>query len=278
MTEDAAAAAAPAETAPFLAGNAGLNPQLDRKLLGLCEDAGLNASAPPQQVWIDGWVVRFSPGKAKRARCVNALSAGRRSVAHKLERAQAVFDAAQLPLLVRITPFTRPVALDEILADMGFTTLDDTRVMVVPRLNHIAAPDAPPGMRWETLGHVAMAQYVGAMRGSPLAQRQAHAERLAAAPVPFSAIALKRLADGEVVACAQSAREGGVVGLYDVFVDESLRRQGLGTMLCTRLLADARKAGAVSAYLQVEAENHAARTVYARLGFVDGYGYHYRAR
>ena len=49
-----------------LAGNRGLNPDFDRKLLIRAEDAGLNASAPPQQLWLDGWLVRFSPGKAKR--------------------------------------------------------------------------------------------------------------------------------------------------------------------------------------------------------------------
>ena len=32
------------------------------------------------------------------------------------------------------------------------------------------------------------------------------------------------------------------------------------------------------AYLEVEGDNHAARTVYHRLGFADGYAYHYRAR
>src|SRR5687767_11147043 len=66
------------------AGNRGLNPDIDRKLLTRAEDAGLNASAPPQQLWLDGWLVRFSPGKAKRARCINALAGGRLSVGHKL--------------------------------------------------------------------------------------------------------------------------------------------------------------------------------------------------
>jgi len=49
---------------------------LSTDLLSRVEDAGLNASAPPQQRWIDGWLVRFSPGKAKRARCVNAVAPG----------------------------------------------------------------------------------------------------------------------------------------------------------------------------------------------------------
>ena len=51
--------------------------------LARIEDAGLNASAPAQQRLLDGWLLRFSPGKAKRARCINALSAGRLPLAEK---------------------------------------------------------------------------------------------------------------------------------------------------------------------------------------------------
>ena len=76
---------------------------MDDDLLSRIEDAGLNASAPPQQRWLDGWLVRFSPGKAKRARCFNAVAAGRLPLAQKLALAQAVFDEARLPLVLRIT-------------------------------------------------------------------------------------------------------------------------------------------------------------------------------
>ena len=50
------------------------NSGLPRTLLSRIEDAGLNASAPPQQVCVDGWLVRLSPGNAHRSRCTNALS------------------------------------------------------------------------------------------------------------------------------------------------------------------------------------------------------------
>jgi ribosomal protein S18 acetylase RimI-like enzyme len=266
------------EPPPFLAGNAGLNPAFDPLLLQRVEDAGLNASAPPQQLWLDGWIVRFSPGKAKRARCINAVAPGVRPVAHKLREAEAVLAAAQLPMVLRITPFTRPAALDAELAARGYGAIDDTRVMVAPSLDAGAPPALPKGFSFEPLGHSAMAAAVGALRGSPLAQRQAHAERLASSPVPFSALAIRRAADGAIVACGQSAREADLVGLYDVFVDPSLRGRGLARRLCARLLADARAAGAVSAYLQVESDNASARAVYAKLGFADGYGYHYRVR
>ena len=54
----------------------GLNPVFATDLLSRVEDAGLNASAPVEQRWLDGWLVRFCPGKAKRARCVNAVAQG----------------------------------------------------------------------------------------------------------------------------------------------------------------------------------------------------------
>ncbi len=50
---------------------------LPETLLSRIEDAGINASAPPQQRWVDGWLVRCSPGKAKRARL--ALPGDRRT-------------------------------------------------------------------------------------------------------------------------------------------------------------------------------------------------------
>ncbi|HNK16945.1 MAG TPA: hypothetical protein PLG92_01095, partial [Piscinibacter sp.] len=93
-----------------------MNPVIARSfdpyLLSRVEDAGLNASAPPQQRWVDGWLLRFSPGKAKRSRCVNAVAPGRMPVAHKLALCEPVFAQAGLPLIVRITPFSEPAGLD----------------------------------------------------------------------------------------------------------------------------------------------------------------------
>jgi GNAT superfamily N-acetyltransferase len=249
---------------------------LDPLLLARIEDAGLNASAPPQQRWLDGWLVRFSPGKAKRARCVNAVAAGVQPLADKLARVAAVFTEAQLPMVVRITPFSRPADLDAQLAARHWSRIDDTRVMVCTSLDAFASQPAPPGLAWQLLGHSAFAQAIGQLRGSALAQSQAHAQRLELSPVPFRALALRRDSDGALLACGQFAREGDLVGLYDVFTAEHSRGQGLASRLCSRLLAQARDEGACHAYLQVDAGNHAARSVYQRLGFADGYHYHYR--
>ena len=250
-----------------------LETSFDEALLSRIEDAGLNASAPPQQRWVDGWLLRYSPGKAKRARCINAVAQGRLPLDQRLALCRSVFSACELPLLVRLTPFTRPPELDAVLSALGMAQLDDTRVMVLCDLQRIE-PAAAANSLIRAVPLAAFAQCVGQMRGSSLAQRQAHAERLLGAPVPFQAYEL--LVDGHVVACGQFALEADLVGLYDVYTVPQVRGRGWASCLCTHLLNDAGARGAKHAYLQVEAENHAARTVYHRLGFADGYGYHYR--
>lgn len=246
-------------------------------LLSRVEDAGLNASAPPQQRWIDGWLVRFSPGKAKRARCINAVAAGRLPLADKLKLADKVFRDAGLPLVVRITPFSQPSTLDQDLADLGMATIDDTRVMLA-NLDDLPAADSaelPAGHTLEKTDSVTFAQAVGALRGSPLAQRVAHAERLSLSPVPYQGWVVKD-ESGDIVACGQTVQEAELVGVYDVFTAPVVRGQGISSALCLHLLRAATQQGAVTAYLQVESTNGAARTVYQRLGFADAYAYHYR--
>ena len=250
----------------------------DALLLSRIEDAGLNASAPPQQRWVDGWLVRFSPGKAKRARCVQPVASGRLPIADKLAFAAQVYDDARLPMVVRITPFAQPRGLDAHLRSDGWMAVDDTRVMVAALAGKPRVEALPRGLSFERLGVAAFAHAVGTLRGSPLAQREAHAQRLEAAPVPFVPLAIRRRADGALLACGQFTREADLAGLYDVFVAPEWRGRGLARRLCARLLALARADGAGTAYLQVDAINTPARAVYARLGFADAYAYHYRVR
>ncbi|HSW08852.1 GNAT family N-acetyltransferase [Aquabacterium sp.] len=253
-----------------------LSTDLPAALLSRIEDAGINASAPPQQRWVDGWLLRFSPGKAKRARCINAVADGRLPLAERLALCEAVFREAGLPMFVRVTPFTRPAELDAALAQSGYHVIDDTRVMVAPDWP-APAEVMPRGFALERLTPAEFAEQVGALRGSPATQRRAHAERLALSPVPYEGWVLRRRDDGHIAACGQMATEADLVGLYDVFTHPGSRGQGLARVLCSQLLARARSRGARVAYLQVESDNHPARAVYHRLGFADAYAYHYRS-
>jgi GNAT superfamily N-acetyltransferase len=248
------------------------------ELLSRIEDAGLNASAAPQQRWLDGWILRFSPGKAQRARCINAVAEGVRPVADKLARCEMLYRAAGLPLLWRITPFTRPPDLDAMLAQRGMQRFDETWVMVCRQLPAVSACDeaASIAAHLDAVTPEAYAHIVGEFRNTEPSGRAAHAERLRHSPVPYHALVL-RDAQGQVLAGGQFAIEGDLVGLYDVFTVPAMRGRGLSRSLCVAMLQQAHHLGARTAYLQVDAVNAAARKVYHRLGFVDAYRYHYRA-
>ena len=200
-------------------------------LLQRIEDSSLNASAPPQQRWLDGWLVRYCPGKAKRARCINAVALGRRSAQAKLAECESLFREAGLPLVVRITPFTQPVCLDAELARQGWPMFDDTRVMVLAELEgktgetgkaglirqtgptdqtaqtvETAPPCLPPGWSETTEGALDFARTVGALRGSSALEIESHAQRLQGSPVPYTGLVWR---DGAaaVQACGQFAAE-----------------------------------------------------------------------
>ena len=127
-----------------------MTPPLASSLLSRIEDAGINASAPTQQRWVDGWLVRFSPGKAKRARCIQAVAGGRMSVEEKLEICQSIYREHRLPLVVRVTPFSKPEGLDEHLAALGFERQDETCVMVASPRGRRATTSAGSGLPYRT--------------------------------------------------------------------------------------------------------------------------------
>jgi ribosomal protein S18 acetylase RimI-like enzyme len=245
-------------------------------LLASVEDASLNASAPPQQRWLDGWLLRLSPGKAKRARCVHALAEGRRPLREKLAEATVIYQAAGLPLCFRITPFCQPPGLDAQLAALGFDALDPTKVMLCERL-----PTLP--IQWcqdmfvQQVTARGFAQAAGSLRGSDAAAIEAHASRLEQMPARFEGWLVKNSV-GEVLASGQLTYETAttLAGLYDIVTAPAARGQGIGSRLCQHLLARAAAEGVRHAYLQVDEANAGARRLYARFGFQDLYTYHYR--
>ena len=233
------------------------------------ERAGLDASAPPQETNVDGWLIRLSPGKAKRSRCINALREGTLPLDELLARCQRAYDAAGLPLAVRVTPWSQPADLDARLAAKGWGAFDAADVMVLRAL----APDPAPAAL-QALDAPAYAALVGALRGSTATAIAAHAERIANAPVAYQGFALNDSA-GQLLACGQMVVDGDIVGLYDIA--SAVRALGHGERLCRALLALAHAQGARQAYLQVGSDNAVAQRLYARLGFVFAYRYHYRS-
>lgn len=246
--------------------------------VGSLERATVGACAVAEECTVDGWLLRFSPGKAKRARSVQALDAGARTLDVKLADVVARYRAAGLPPLVRITPSSAPASLDEALAARGWRRFDESLVMARAMPGAVATDStaAPSAERIAEVDGAAHAAWVGAQRGSGAGEIAGHVARLAFSPVAYRAL---HLVDdsGHTIAGGQVAvdREDHA-GLYDIHVDRAHRRAGHARMLCAALLARAAAGGARVAYLQVDLANAAAITLYNSLGFAEAYRYHYR--
>jgi ribosomal protein S18 acetylase RimI-like enzyme len=73
---------------------------------------------------------------------------------------------------------------------------------------------------------------------------------------------------GEGTASGRAALDGDWLGLHDLVVDPSHRRQGLATRVLAELLDWGASQGATTAWLHVETDNDAGLATYERLGFV----------
>ena len=243
------------------------------RLASQVEDAGLNASAPPQQRWLDGWLLRLSPGKAKRARCINALAPGRLPLAERLQGAAAAYRDAGLPLIAARARRSRSRRRSTTtLAGAGLAPLrrhagDALAVVRCRRTSSMPAPErvdadtyARHRRRLARLAAGAMQRPCGAAARRPGALPGLRPARGRRRSWPAGSSRTKPTWS----ACTTSSPRPRPAG------------SGVATALCRWLLRAAASTGARHAYLQVEGDNLPARAVYHRLGFADAYAYHYR--
>ena len=239
------------------------------------EEAGLNALQTQQQLFYDGWLLRVSPGSAKRARSVNPCFSSTLPLDRKIAHCEGVYAARGLPTLFRMTPFAVPSDLDHALAGRGYIVFQPTHVQV-------AQLDRPPDSIVDSsidLVAPSVGEFVdevAALRCSSPEQRDAHLERLARTPLATCAIVARQ--GGRAIGCGQIALEGDLAGVYDMVTDPASRGRGVARAIVTELLSWAWQHGATRAYLQVDAQNAPALAVYRRFGFATAYTYHYRAR
>jgi GNAT superfamily N-acetyltransferase len=237
------------------------------------EDAGLTSSQPPQQAIYDGWLLRYSPGKAKRARSVNAIGAGRLPLERKIASVEAFYRRVALPCLYRVTPYSEPQGLDHALDRAGYVALDESRVMAFELGAGPAVTAAPVGL--VAVDVVEFARIAGLLRNSPPGVVAAEVERMSHATLPARYLVLYE--EAQPVACGSVVIDAECAGLFNMVTASERRGRGYATVIVQTLLAHAVAAGARLAYLQVDAANAPARHIYERFGFRDRYAYWYRA-
>jgi ribosomal protein S18 acetylase RimI-like enzyme len=243
----------------------------DAGLLRL-EEVFLNSMTPPEQLLYDGWLVRFARDDAKRARSVNVLAPSRMPLEGKLDYCTMLYGEKQMTPLYRITSIADNGGLDELLATRGYRRFDESIVMMADL--EAGAGAEPQMLRFEAVDADGFTRISAELQGWGEDFRAAVARRLRFTPLPQHRLVTY---DGDdVIAAAMSIREDDWVGLFNVHVDASRRRQGIGRALCAYLMEQGRLWGSARAWLAVEADNEPAIGLYRRLGFSEAYRYWYR--
>jgi ribosomal protein S18 acetylase RimI-like enzyme len=239
------------------------------------EEASLNALQTQRQYCYAGWLLRVSPGKARRARSVNAHFGSTLPIGAKIAYCERLYRARDLPVLFRITPFVHPTNHEEELAARGYATCDPTFVQLTP---HSRPPDARQcdGVDIVTPGIDVFADAVALLQESSREQRDAYHERMANTPQPARYLMARH--EGRVVGVGTVMLEDGLAGIFSMATAPDMRKRGIASALLARLLAWAWERGASHAYLQVESTNAPAIGVYRTFGFATAYTYRYCGR
>jgi len=240
------------------------------------EESGLNVLQTQRQLFYDGWLLRLSPGVAKRGRSVSPHFGSSLPLARKIAYCENIYAQQALPILFRITPWSCPSELDAALGVRGYEAFGETLVQAVALDRPPELPDCDDSVVVESPDALAFVEAVGELRDSTPSQREAHLERLANSALGKRHAVVR--AEGCVVCAAQIAIQDDLAGVFDVLTAPHARRRGYATLACASLLSWAWQHGAQTAYLQVSADNSPAIASYRRFGFATVYRYHYRGR
>jgi GNAT superfamily N-acetyltransferase len=236
------------------------------------EQATLAAWPSFEAIDYDGWILRFADGYTKRANSVNPHFGSSLPLSTKIAHCEAFYEERELPTIFRLTPFSRPANLDEVLAERGYEMLDPSLVMTC-RL------DNAQNVETDASFHVSESEWFCAfdrLRKLEAVQRASH-RRIIEASEGDRVFAVASVG-GEPCACGLGVQVGDAIGLFDLLTRESHRGQGFGSSIVRSILEWASAREARMGFLQVHSENAPARRLYERFGFEVAYAYWYRVK
>lgn len=239
------------------------------------EEAAFAAWPAEEVADLDGWRLRAMRGVTRRANSVwpNRCE-GPASLDERIAAAEAFYRQRGLEALFQIGPLACPAGLDDALASRGYATEARVSIQTAP-VDTVTARAASERFRVE----------VTTSAPAELIDLLGRRGRYASSLDVFEGL-LGRLGSragygvawegAEPVSAGLVVVQGHWAGLFAMRTLEQCRGRGAGRALLGGLVAHGRGRGARSAYLQVERDNPAALALYARAGFRELYGQHYR--
>ena len=221
---------------------------------------------------IDGWLARSSSGGSLRANTISALGYAGTDLDRSLANVEAFYRAHGAVPRFTITDVCEPAGLDEALGARGWSRDADhfTMVRAIGPIDgtsavEVAAHEAPtPG--WYGV-------YLQGLSESRRTVAPRIVDRVPAPRMFFSGVR-----DGAVIASGLSVLDGEVASVQCMATLPAARRTGAARAVLAAIEVFARAGGAKWLYLQAEADNTPAVTLYTRVGFTVAGRYHTRER
>lgn len=233
------------------------------------ESAAFAAWPALEEQHLHGWRLRFADGYTKRANSANCTPESIDLSGGQIAEIEHLFRERGLPPIFRLTSFSAPQNIDNLLVERGYRFTDLSLVMTMPLAGSAeensfsAVPEAEVWLN--------AFQQVSGMLGPDQA---IHLKLLRSIRTPC-AFAVD--ANGEEPACCGlGVSVQDQLGLFDIVTNPDYRRRGLAKKLCSNLLAWGKRSGAQSAFLQVLGSNAVAIRLYESMGFRRAYHYWYR--
>ncbi len=239
------------------------------------EEITLNTWPAQQTLLLNGWLLRYASGYTKRSNSANPLYfAADIDVYGNIQLVEKHFSDLELDTVFKITPFTEPSNLDEILEALGYISSDPSYVMMLD-LGHLAEP-AMDTIKIEHQLEEEWLDHFASFTRLPSKNREIARSILSGSTLKQ---AFATLYHGNVpVACGLAVMQHSYIGLYDIVTQEQYRRQGFGEQLLLNLLMWGKTNGATHSFIQVVQQNEPAIKLYKKLGYQITYPYWYRIK
>lgn len=243
----------------------------DIELKWRVEEACFNAWPSPRQVFLHGWMLRFSGGSTRRTNSVNPLRWDRRDAPGIISAAETLYGSLGRNTIFRLPDMAADI--DEALNRRGYVLDQDVATLVadaitMPRLapSDAVLSEAPDEAWLDTRRRTA---------GIDDTDFAIYRQMLDTIVLPRRFASIRD--GGAVCSIAYGAIHDRLLVIESVATLPDFRKRGFGARTVGALLAWGREEGIEAACLQVVADNQPARALYDRLGFTrDLYHYHYR--
>jgi GNAT superfamily N-acetyltransferase len=238
------------------------------------------ATAASLDTPLDGWLLRATVDVPFRRSNAVAPCGEVHDVDAAIAAVEHFYAARDLPVRFQLSPASLPAGLDDVLAARGYEIEAPVVIAVADTATVVARTEGPGGATVATRIDVAWSEQYADVHADDDVTRariRAYGRMLGTLTLPTAA-AVTGPDPSSPVGLGFAVADSGWVGIFGMGTRPQARRRGAATTVLHGLASWAAANDCPRLYLQVEEDNPGARALYARAGFTDAYGYHYRTK